>query len=108
MRKEFITDYYIKGFLENTLKEQDRLDFEEELDKNPMLKDVIEGLKPLSSLEIDMHIKDLQRSLYSSMDQARNKKKPLLPIKNMVLIIIIMGILFFLAIIVFYFILFFE
>lgn len=106
MKKEFITEYYIKGFLENTLKEQDRLAFEEELHKNPMLKDVIEGLKPLSSLEIDMHIKELQKSLYASIDQKKNRDKTFFPFKNIAFTIMLIIILLFVVIMVFYFILF--
>lgn len=73
---EFINDYYIKGYLSNSLTSEEKQAFEQALKEQPMLRDVIEGLRPLSTLEIELHIKELQKALNHHIDQQKVKRKP--------------------------------
>lgn len=75
MDAQFLNEYYIKGYLANRLNDEEKLAFEKAMNESPMLKDVIEGLRPLSQLEIDLHIKELQKALFKQVDKKQKKKK---------------------------------
>lgn len=74
MKMEFINDYYIKGYLTDQLSEEEVQAFEQAMEEQPLLKEVIEGLRPLSALEIELHVKELQKTLNNQLILQRKKR----------------------------------
>lgn len=104
MNLNFVNEYYIKGYLSDSLTQEEKSAFEAALKDQPMLQDVIEGLRPLSDLEIDLHVRELQKSLRSQMHKDRQKVKKKTPFFQQLVWIMVAVLILAIIVLGFYFV----
>ncbi len=104
MNSNFVNEYYIKGYLSNSLTKEELSAFEAALKDQPMLHDVIEGLRPLSDLEIDLHVRELQKTLRTHIDKDRKRTNKKLPIYQQLVWIMVAVLILAIIVLGFYFI----